>query len=178
MFTCTLGLHMDWERHLETALLQCGAREHRIYICSPLRGADWAEIQRNMLAARFYMYLIWMYDQQIARAPHAYLPLFFCDDNPEERSDAIAIGLSLVAGSKALYVCGNRITEGMRNEIIQALYCKIPITVFDPDLTDEIRRLFRKTMTNPRLLRLNEDPDHRKLGLSAEELFEGVPCDA
>jgi len=123
------------------------------------------------------MYNIWVYDRQVSRAPHAYLPLLYCDDNPGERSDAIAIGLSLVAGCSALYVCGNRITEGMRNEIIQALYCKIPITVFDPNLSDEMRRLFRKAVANPRLLKLNEEPHHKKLGFSAEELFEGVPCD-
>ena len=175
MLTCKFDLPRDWEQELEAALLKYSSR---IYICSPLRGADWVEVHRNMLAARFYMYLVWVYDQKPAHAPHAYLPLFFCDDNPGERSDAIAIGLGLVAGSKALYVCGNRITEGMRDEIIHALYCKIPVTVFDPNLIDEVRRLFRKAMASPRLLRLNEDPDHKKLGLSAEQLFEGVPCDA
>jgi len=178
MFTCTLGLHMDWERHLETALLQCGTREHRIYICSPLRGTDWAEVQRNMLAARFYMYLIWMCDERIARAPHAYLPLLYCDDVPKERSDAIASGMRLVADSSELYVCGNRITEGMRNEIKHAIAFNKRVSVFHPDIIDEVHLMFRKAHADLDLLIMNTNPEHKKLGLSAEELFEGVPCDA
>jgi len=170
MLTCKFELPNDWERDLEAALLKYRSR---IYICSPLRGADWAEVQRNMLAARFYMYQVLLHDHEPAHAPHAYLPLFYCDDKPGERSDALAIGLSLLAGSKALYVCGDRITAGMRNEIIHALICKIPITVFNPNLTDEVRRLFRKAMASPRLLRMNDD-HHGNLGLSAEQLFEGV----
>ncbi|MCL2301376.1 MAG: hypothetical protein FWC27_14630 [Firmicutes bacterium] len=170
-------LPRNWEQDLEAALLRHGRRENRIYICSPLRGADWKEVQRNMLAARFYMYLIWVYDRQVARAPHAYLPLLYCDDVPKERGDAITWGMRLVANCGGLYVCGNRITEGMRGEIKHAITFQRPVTVFNPDIFDEVDAMFRKARADRMLLIIETERQYKKLGLSAEELFEGVPCD-
>ena len=170
-------LPRNWEQDLEAALLRHGRREHRIYICSPLRGENWVEVQRNLLAARFYMYHVWVFDRQIARAPHAYLPLLYCDDIPKERRDALACGMTLVSQSSELYVCGNRITEGMRGEIKHAITFKRPVTVFSPDIFDEVDDMFREARADRMLLIIDTERQNKKLGLSAEELFEGVPCD-
>jgi len=175
MLTCKYPFPADWEQELQDILLSRGDSDNKVYICSPLRGADWREIQRNMLAARFYMYFTWLHMHRYARAPHAYLPLLYCDDVPHERGNAITSGMRMVSESAALFVCGNRITEGMRNEIAHAMNFKRPITVFQLSLYEELRTMLRKKRGDQKLLMLNTDPRHDALGLSAEELFGEVP---
>jgi len=178
MLKCKYPFPADWEQKLQEILLSRGDRENKVYICSPLRGADWKEIQRNMQAARFYMYFTWLHMHRYARAPHAFLPLLYCDDIPQERGKAITSGMYMVSESTALFVCGNRITEGMRNEIEHAMNFKRPITVFHPDLYKEMEMMLRKKRGDPKLLKLNTDPRHATLGFGTEELFEEVPDDA
>jgi len=173
MLICKFDLPRDWEQDLEAGILRHGGDEHRIHICSPFGGADWKEVQRNMLAARFYMYLVWLFDRRIARAPHAYLPLLYSNDNSLEYGDARGCRMILVANSGELYVCGNQVTEGMREEIKHAISFKRPVTVFNPDIFDEVDAMFRKARADRRLLIIDTEAHRKKLGLSAEELFEG-----
>lgn len=61
-----------------------------------------------------------------AIAPHSFLPEYLDDNIPEEREAALAFGLSILKLSKAVIVCGNRISSGMRGEIKMAGELNIP----------------------------------------------------
>ena len=55
------------------------------------------------------------------------LPSGISGDNiPEEREAGLAFGLSILKLSKAVIVCGNRISSGMRGEIKMAGELNIP----------------------------------------------------
>jgi len=172
MYKCKYPFPEDWEQRLQVMLLSRGNRDKKFYICSPLRGADWKEVHRNMLAARFYMYFTWLHMHRYARAPHAYMPLLYCDDMPKERSDAICSGMAMLATSNAVFVCGNRLAEGMHGEIEHAIKFDKQITVFDQALYEEIRVLFARRLHFKKLLVLNTDPRHQILALGTEDLFE------
>ena len=174
MFKCKYPFPANWEQKLQNILLSHGDRDNKFYICSPLRGADWKEIQRNMLAARFYMYFTWLHMHRYARATHAYMPLLYCDDMSSERDEAISCGKIMLTSSKAVLVCGNRLTEGMRDEIMHAINFRIPVTVFHPAVYEEAKTLPFRRDFNKKLLQLNTDPRHNPLGLGPEELFEEV----
>jgi hypothetical protein len=53
-------------------------------------------------------------------APHLLYPQILNDANPAEREIGIRMGLRLLAECDELWVCGNKITEGMRTEIAEA----------------------------------------------------------
>lgn len=57
--------------------------------------------------------------------PHLYLPLFISEEN--ERELAIRTGLRLMDVCSELWVCGDRISEGMRREIARAAEAGLPI---------------------------------------------------
>jgi len=174
MLKCKYPFPADWEQKLQEILLSRGDRENKVYICSPLRGADWKEIQRNMQAARFYMYFTWLHMHRYTRATHAYMPLLYCDDMPSERNAAIDCGKHMLVCSRAVFVCGNRLTEGMRDEIIHAIGFRTPVTVFHPAVYEEAKALPFRRNYDKSLLKLNTDPRHEPLGLGPEDLFEEV----
>ena len=180
MLHCKFPFPADWEQRLQNVLLHnSGGKNIRsVYVCSPLRGADRRETHRNMLAARFYMYFIWLQMKQFARAPHAYLPLIFCDSNPRERGIALDSGMNLLQESATLFVCGNRLSQGMWHEIKCAARNNIPVRVFHPKLYTEVRQIFTEIRADKKLLTLDSDARHRELGLGAEELFGEAPEDA
>ena len=53
-------------------------------------------------------------------APHSFLPEYLDDSIPEEREAGLAFGLSVLRLSKAIIVCGSRISSGMQGEIKMA----------------------------------------------------------
>jgi hypothetical protein len=53
-------------------------------------------------------------------AVHLMYPQVLNDANPEERQRGIRMGLRLLAECDELWVCGDKITEGMRTEIAEA----------------------------------------------------------
>ena len=61
-----------------------------------------------------------------AIAPHSFLPEYLDDNIPEEREAGLAFGLSVLKLSKAIVVCGSRISSGMRGEIRLAGKLDIP----------------------------------------------------
>ena len=159
---------------MENILLMRGERDNKVYICSPLRGADWIATQRNMIAARYYMYLTWVHTHRYPRAPHAYLPLLFCEDKPGDRYLARHCRMVMLSQSTEVFVCGSRLTEEMREEINHAMNLGKPITVFHQAVYDEVRMHFRRKQRDKNLLVLNTDPRHDVLGLSADELFDAA----
>ena len=88
-----------------------------VYVCSPL-GADSAEgVRRNMLKAKEQMETISEIYNCRAIAPHAILPEYLDDHNPDERALGLKFGLDLLKLCKLMVVCGDIISDGMKREI-------------------------------------------------------------
>lgn len=85
------------------------------YVCSPLRG----DTSANMAQAREY-------SRQVFEAgycpitPHIFFPQFLKDDIPAEREAGMKMGESLLPLCRVLVVCGDTISEGMKQEIAAA----------------------------------------------------------
>lgn len=97
-----------------------------VYICSPLSAPTEQGIRKNMEKAAYYAGLVSGVTGCRAIAPHSFLPEYLHDNIPEEREAALAFGLSILKLSKAVIVCGNRISSGMRGEIKTAGELNIP----------------------------------------------------
>lgn len=115
-------------------------KKERVYICSPLYAESFEDLIANMEQARIYMSVTMKKFNIPARAPHGYIPTILCDDIPAERSFALEFGKKLLELSDALFVCGNRLSEGMKGEILHAVELKMPISIFDQKLFDEVKK--------------------------------------
>lgn len=113
----------------------------RVYICSPLGAPDAAGIQQNMLAARKYCEVAEQMQSVVAKAPHAWLPEFLDDLNPTERQIGLDVGTAMLKTADAVFICGNRITTGMREEILLAKEQGIALHSFHPEVSKEIASL-------------------------------------
>lgn len=80
----------------------------------------------NMEKAAYYAGLVSSVTGCRAIAPHSFLPEYLDDNIPEEREAGLAFGLSVLRLSKAIIVCGSRISSGMRGEIRLAGELDIP----------------------------------------------------
>jgi hypothetical protein len=60
-------------------------------------------------------------------APHLLYPQLLDDANPQERQSGIDMGLAILSRCDELWVCGDRISPGMAQEIEQAKTLGIPI---------------------------------------------------
>ena len=76
-----------------------------------------------------------------ARAPHAYLPALLCEQIPSERALALEFGMKLLENCEVLFVCGDRISNGMKGEIGKAASLNMAIIVFDESLYPAVRKL-------------------------------------
>lgn len=97
-----------------------------VYICSPLSAPTKEGIRHNMEKAAHYARLVSGTFGCRAIAPHSFLPEYLDDNIPEEREAGLAFGLSVLKLSKAVIVCGSRISSGMRGEIKMAGELHIP----------------------------------------------------
>lgn len=97
-----------------------------VYICSPLSAPTEQGIRQNMEKAAYYAGLVSGVTGCRAIAPHSFLSEYLDDNIPEEREAALAFGLSILKLSKAIVVCGSRISSGMRGEIKMAGELNIP----------------------------------------------------
>ncbi|TQI68566.1 DUF4406 domain-containing protein [Clostridium sp. KNHs216] len=83
-----------------------------VYICSPLRG----DIQENIKKA--VSYCSYAAEQGvIPLAPHTIFTQYLDDTNPQQRQKGLQMGLELLKRCDELWVCGDVISEGMRQEI-------------------------------------------------------------
>lgn len=102
-----------------------------VYICSPLSASTPEGVRLNMLKAREQMEVVSeIYDCR-AIAPHAILPEYLDDQNPEERELGLKFGLDLLRICKMMVVCGDVISEGMKREIEAAKELGIDIIYRD-----------------------------------------------
>lgn len=107
------------------------------YICSPLHAETDEKMQINMFAAYLYMQYASATMGYFAKAVHAFLPNILNDNNLEEREQALNLGLQILDKSDILMVCGNRLSEGMKGEIIQAAEKGKRIIVFNENLLSD-----------------------------------------
>lgn len=98
-----------------------------VYICSPLSAPTKEGIRKNMEKAAYYAGLVSGVTGCRAIAPHSFLPEYLDDNIPAEREAGLAFGLSVLRLSKAIIVCGSRISNGMRGEIKRAGELNIPV---------------------------------------------------
>ncbi|WP_289499954.1 DUF7768 domain-containing protein [Faecalibaculum rodentium] len=100
-----------------------------VYICSPLSAPTKEGMWQNMENAEHYARLVSEIFGCRAIAPHSFLPEYLDDHIPEEREAGLAFGLSVLKLSKAIIVCGSRISSGMQGEIKVAGELDIPAYV-------------------------------------------------
>ena len=92
----------------------------RAYICSPLSAKTREERLENMMIAKIWLDTISRAFHCRTFASHAYLPLMLDDTIPEERELALSIGKQLLDFCDVLLICGERISSGMKGEILHA----------------------------------------------------------
>lgn len=131
----------NWETRLESQFLKNNRCCKKVYICSPLSAETDEEMLSNMQNARAYMFYAMVEMNVVARAPHAYLPMILCDRIPAERAAALNFGLQLLSDSDMLFVCGSRISQGMRGEILHAVSLNMPIYTFDDAVYIMVQKL-------------------------------------
>ena len=115
-----------------------------IYICSPLKG----DIQQNIDNALEYCRRV-TFEGNVPIAPHAYFTSFLDDTVPHERRVGMEMGMELLKHADEVQVFGDRISEGMKNEIAYAEGNGIPVTyregmeqtaVFQPQTMMQMQR--------------------------------------
>ena len=153
-----------WELRCEAQFLARNNDKLKAYICSPLRAKTPDEVRKNMLTAKAYM--LYALDTMgiYAYAPHAYLPIFLSDEDPDQRELALQTGINMLALSDFLYVCGEHISAGMQNEIIQAAKLNKQIYVFNPSVYTNVIIMLAYQDLDIRLVSLHEG--YKPLGSS------------
>ena len=86
-----------------------------VYICSPYAG----DIDVNTENARRYCRMA-VNSGYIPIAPHLLFPQFMNDDIPRERELAMFFGNVLMSKCAEVWVCGDKISSGMEEEIRRA----------------------------------------------------------
>ena len=69
---------------------------------------------------------------KLPMAPHAYFTRFMDDDDPEERAKGIRLGNDWLMDCEELWVMGETISPGMKDEIALATQLRLPIKYFTP----------------------------------------------
>ena len=106
-----------------------------VYIVSPLRG----DVERNIENAKDYCRFA-IKQNVIPMCPHIYFTLFLNDSAEIERRIGLILGLQMLKRCKEVWVFGDRISEGMANEIQIAEKRKIPIRYFTVECAEVQRR--------------------------------------
>lgn len=83
----------------------------KVYICAPLGGDVYANLQRAKEYAKYALYC-----GTTPVVPHFYA-LCLDDNNPHEHEIGLAAGLSLLWFCDELWVFGDTLTDGMKSEI-------------------------------------------------------------
>lgn len=111
-----------------------------IYICSPLRGDDLHDVERNKSNTRTYCkFAVLKENGVIPIAPHIYLTQFFNDNIEKERAKGLEIGLDLLKRCSEIWVFGERVSDGMAIEITTAADMGLKIRWFDKHCTERVR---------------------------------------
>jgi hypothetical protein len=105
-----------------------------VYICSPFAG----DIEYNIIRARGYCRFA-VSEGYIPLAPHLHYPQFMDDFDKESRELGLSFALILLAKCEAVWVFGDRISDGMAREIAKAKKLTIPIRFFNEKCEEVMR---------------------------------------
>ena len=97
-----------------------------VYIASPFAG----DVETNTACAQGYCRFA-LNKGVIPLAPHLHYPQFMNDQNEEERSLGLRFALILLGKCDELWVFGDRISNGMAQEIAKAKRRGMPIRYFN-----------------------------------------------
>lgn len=96
-----------------------------MYICSPYGG----DVDYNVAKAQHYCRFATM-KGSVPIAPHIYFTQFLDDSVQEERELGVQRGLELLKSCEEVWVFGDRVSQGMKAEIISADLLGIPVLFF------------------------------------------------
>ena len=96
-----------------------------VYVCSPLRG----DIKRNISRANGYCRFV-ATQRVVPIAPHTIFTQYLDEEILEERQLGMQMGLELLKHCSELYVFGNRVSDGMLEEMEAAKRLGIPIQYY------------------------------------------------
>lgn len=94
-----------------------------VYIAHPVAG----DTATNLKSAASWVRWAARQNGVIPVAPYFQSLAAFDEDTPEEREEGFQIGLKFLQFCQELWVCGDRISEGMQREIYVALGWQIPV---------------------------------------------------
>lgn len=108
----------------------------KVYICSPLKSFTARRTEQNR--KRALVYCRFAYEQGCNPfAPHTIYPQFLDESKPKERADGMRMGQEWMWAMQEMWVFGETISEGMKEEIELAKLLGIKIRYFDSDM-DEV----------------------------------------
>lgn len=96
-----------------------------VFVCSAYRG----DVEYNTSRAKGYCRFVWLRGF-MPYAPHLHNTQFLEEDIEEERQEGILLGLEMLKRSDEMWVFGEKLTEGMKEEHKAAQQLKIPIRYF------------------------------------------------
>ena len=102
-----------------------------VYICSPFSG----KVKKNKKNARKYCRFA-LEQHTIPFAPHLLFPQFMDDSSPEERQLAMFMNMIMLGHCEELWVFGDRISAGMKQEIHKAEHKHMKIRYFTDNLEE------------------------------------------
>lgn len=103
-----------------------------VYIASPYAG----DIERNVEFAKAAC-LLAMEHGNTPVAAHLLYPQMLDDMIPEQRELGIKMGIRLLGACDELWLCGNRISNGMQEELKAAWQLHIPVCRIPRDMVEE-----------------------------------------
>jgi hypothetical protein len=103
-----------------------------VYICSPFSG----KVKKNKRNARKYCRFA-LEQHTIPFAPHLLFPQFMDDSSPEERQLAMFMNMIMLGHCEEIWVFGDRISAGMKQEIHKAERKRMKIRYFTEDLEEK-----------------------------------------
>jgi len=103
-----------------------------VYICSTFSG----KVKKNKKNARKYCRFA-LEQHTIPFAPHLLFPQFMDDNSSEERQLAMFMNMIMLGHCEEIWVFGDRISAGMKQEIHKAERKRMKIRYFTEDLEEK-----------------------------------------
>ena len=106
-----------------------------VYIASPYRG----DVKTNTENAKRYSFFAVM-QGKVPFCPHIYFTQFLDDNVKVERKIGLNLALHMLRRCREVWVFGDTVSEGMRNEIRIAKKRHIPVRYFTSECVEVNRR--------------------------------------
>ncbi len=131
----TFGGAYDSIRQMEKAF--CTGKKYIpwVYIASPYRG----DVKTNTENAKRYSFFAVM-QGKVPFCPHIYFTQFLDDNVKFERKIGLNLALHMLRHCREVWVFGDTVSEGMRNEIRIAKKRHIPVRYFTSECVEVNRR--------------------------------------